>query len=149
VTACDKDVEILALRHQVTVLERQLGMDRPAFTAAGRAFLAALLQSLPRKVRRRLRLIVHPETILRWHRDLIRRRHANTSKTRQRWRPSTVRSVRVLVLPLVRENPSRDTGAFTVSSPRWASPSLPRPCGRSSRQRASIQHRSTDHHHLG
>ena len=81
VSDCDKDVEILALRHQVTVLERQLGMDRPAFTAADRAFLAALLQSLPRKVLRRLRLIVRPETILRWHRDLIRRRHANTSKT--------------------------------------------------------------------
>lgn len=55
---------------------------------------------------RRLRLIVRPETILRWHRDLIRRRHANTSKTRQRGHPPAVRSVRVLVLRLVRENPS-------------------------------------------
>ena len=81
-------------------------MDRPVFTAADRDFLAALLQSLPRKVLRRLRLIVRPETILRWHRDLIRRRHAKTSKTRQRGRPPTVRSVRVLVLRLVRENPS-------------------------------------------
>lgn len=39
----DKDAEILALRHQLTVLERQLGERRPQFTAADRAWLAALL----------------------------------------------------------------------------------------------------------
>ncbi|MET7540084.1 hypothetical protein [Streptomyces sp. NPDC005507] len=44
----DKDAEILALRQQITVLERQLGKVRPAFTAPDRAFLAALLQPLPR-----------------------------------------------------------------------------------------------------
>ncbi|MET7336351.1 hypothetical protein [Nonomuraea sp. NPDC005650] len=44
----DKDVEILALRHQITVLERQLGADtRVRFAPEGRAFLAALLTSLP------------------------------------------------------------------------------------------------------
>ncbi|MFI7709048.1 hypothetical protein [Nonomuraea sp. NPDC049480] len=46
----DKDVEILALRHQITVLERQLGTDtRVRFTPEDRTFLAALLTSLPRK----------------------------------------------------------------------------------------------------
>ena len=39
----DKDAEILALRHQITVLERQLGTTRPRFSPADRAFLAALL----------------------------------------------------------------------------------------------------------
>ena len=39
----DKDVEILALRHQITVLERQLGNHRVRFTPGDRAFLAALL----------------------------------------------------------------------------------------------------------
>jgi hypothetical protein len=39
----DKDVEILALRHQITVLERQLGADRVKFAPEDRAFLAALL----------------------------------------------------------------------------------------------------------
>ncbi|MET7426407.1 hypothetical protein [Dactylosporangium sp. NPDC005555] len=43
----DKDVEILALRHQITVLERQLGTDRVKFAAEDRAFLAALLAPLP------------------------------------------------------------------------------------------------------
>ena len=44
----DKDVEILALRHQIKVLERQLGMTRPRFFPADRIFLAALLHLLPR-----------------------------------------------------------------------------------------------------
>ena len=43
----DKDVEILALRHQITLLERQLGKQRPRFDASDRAFLAALLHQLP------------------------------------------------------------------------------------------------------
>ncbi|MFE4422029.1 hypothetical protein [Streptomyces sp. NPDC056817] len=53
----DKDVEILALRHQITVLERQLGENRPRFDTSDRAFLAALLHPLPRDVLRRLRLL--------------------------------------------------------------------------------------------
>lgn len=43
----DKDTEVLALRHQITVLERQLGDTRPRFSPADRAFLAALLHPLP------------------------------------------------------------------------------------------------------
>jgi len=43
----DKDVEILVLRHQITVLERQLGKTRPRFSPGDRAFLAALLHRLP------------------------------------------------------------------------------------------------------
>jgi hypothetical protein len=44
----DKDTEILALRHQLAVLERQLGDEKVRFTPADRAFLAALLHRLPR-----------------------------------------------------------------------------------------------------
>ncbi|TMR88707.1 hypothetical protein, partial [Nonomuraea basaltis] len=59
----DKDVEILALRHQITVLERQLGAGtKVRFALEDRAFLAALLASLPREVLRRLRLLVSPDT---------------------------------------------------------------------------------------
>ncbi|MDN3360062.1 hypothetical protein [Actinomadura sp. DC4] len=43
--------------------------------------------------------------VLRWHRDLIRRRHAARSRPKRPGRPPTVRSIRVLVLRLVRENP--------------------------------------------
>ena len=53
----DKEIEILSLRHQVTVLERQLGKKRVRFTPADRAFMAALLHRLPRNVLRKLRLL--------------------------------------------------------------------------------------------
>ena len=62
----DKDVEILALRHQLTVLHRQLGTQKVRFDTGDRAFLAALLHRLPRDVLRRMRLLVRPDTVLRW-----------------------------------------------------------------------------------
>jgi putative transposase len=103
----DKDIEILALRHQITVLERQLDADtRVRFAPEDRAFLAALLTSLPHDVLRRLRLLVRPDTVLRWHRDLIKQRHARISRPKRAGRPPTVRSIRALILRLVRENPS-------------------------------------------
>ncbi|ROP41851.1 integrase [Saccharothrix texasensis] len=102
----DKDTEILALRHQITLLERQLGDARPRFSPSDRAFLAALLHRLPADALRRLRLLVRPETVLRWHRDLLARSHAARSRPRRPGRPRTVRSIRLLVLRLTRENPT-------------------------------------------
>jgi hypothetical protein len=61
----DKDAEILALRHQITLLERQLGTGKARFTPSDRAFLAALLYRLPLDVVRRWRLLVRPDTVLR------------------------------------------------------------------------------------
>jgi putative transposase len=83
----DKDAEILALRHQITVLERQLGTIRPRFSPADRAFLAALLHRLPRGVLGRFRLLIRPDTVLRWHRDLLARRHAARSRPGRPGRP--------------------------------------------------------------
>jgi hypothetical protein len=57
----DKDVESLALRHQITVLERQLGTARPRFLPSDRAFPAALLHRLPRDVPGRFRLLIRPD----------------------------------------------------------------------------------------
>ena len=101
----DKDAEILALRHQLSVLQRQLGPDRVRFTPGDRALVAALLHRLPRNVLKRLHLVVRPDTVLRWHRDVVARRRARRSRPRRPGRPRTVRSIRVLVLRLVRENP--------------------------------------------
>jgi hypothetical protein len=59
----DKDAEILALRHQITVLERQLGGTRVRFTTPDQAFLAALLHRLMPEALRRMRLLVRPDTV--------------------------------------------------------------------------------------
>jgi putative transposase len=101
----DKDAEILALRHQITVLERQLASHRVRFTPGDRAFLAALLHRLPPEALCRVRLVVRPDTVLRWHRDLILRRHAAASRPKRPGRPRTARSIRLLVLRLAHENP--------------------------------------------
>lgn len=101
----DKDAEISGdCGIRITVLERQLHGERVRFTRADRAWLAALLHRLPRDVVRGPRLLVRPETVLRWHRDLIARRHAKSSRPHQAGRPRTVRSIRRLVLRLAREN---------------------------------------------
>ncbi|MER7199696.1 hypothetical protein [Streptomyces sp. NPDC000188] len=76
----DKDAEILAVRHQLAVLQRQI--DKPKLTWPDRALLAALLHHLPRVQLHRLQLIVSPDTLLRWHRDLLRRRHCACRKLR-------------------------------------------------------------------
>src|SRR4051795_1558231 len=102
----DKDAEILALRHQIVVLERHLHGEKIRFTPADRALLAALLHRLPRDVLRRIRLLVRPETVLRWHRNLIAYRHTIVSRPKRAGRPPTVRSIRRLVLRLARENSS-------------------------------------------
>jgi transposase InsO family protein len=65
-----------------------------------------LLHPLPRTVLHQLRLVVRPETVLRWHRDLIARRHARRSRPHQSGRPRTIRSIRRLVLRLACENPT-------------------------------------------
>ena len=70
------------------------------------AILAALLYGLPREVLRRMRLLVRPDTVLRWHRNLVARRHAAQSRPKRRGRPRTVHSIRALILRLARENPA-------------------------------------------
>lgn len=54
----EKDVEILALRHQLVVLRRQLGDQRPRLRPEDRTLLAALLAPLARAALRRVRLLV-------------------------------------------------------------------------------------------
>ena len=96
-----KDAEILILRHQVAVLQRQGGT--PKLSWADRAILSALAQLLPRGHLRQLRLIISPRTLLRWHADLIRRHW--THPCRAPGRPRTARAVRALVLEMARDNP--------------------------------------------
>lgn len=99
-----KDIEILVLRHELAILQRQI--PKPHLTPPDRAFLAALLHRIPRPTVRTFHLIVSPETVLRWHRDLLRRHHARASRPKRPGRPPTIRSIQTLALRLARENPS-------------------------------------------
>jgi putative transposase len=99
-----KNAEILMLRHQLTVLQRHRPC-RPKLTWADRAMLATLLSVIPKARRQGLRLLVTPDTILRWHRDIVRRRWAARSMRGKTGRPATRRNIRALVLRLARENP--------------------------------------------
>jgi putative transposase len=102
--AAQRTAEIPILRHQVAVLQRQ-PLHRPKLNWADRALLAALLGLIPKARRNGLRLLVTPDTILRWHRDIIRRRWAAKSMRDKGGRPATHRNVKALVLRLARENP--------------------------------------------
>jgi putative transposase len=65
-----RGVEILVLRHQLSVLRRQV--NRPKLTRLDRLLLAAASQRLPGSLWSSF--IVRPETLLRWHRELVRRK---------------------------------------------------------------------------
>jgi len=67
----EKEIEILLLRHQLRLLERQIA--RPQLTPADRALLAAFSGVLPRAAWKRS-VLVTPGTVLRWHRELVARR---------------------------------------------------------------------------
>jgi putative transposase len=94
-----KDVELLVLRHQLVVLGRQ--QRRPSLRPADRAFFAALTRVLPQP--RRRGLIVTPQTLLRWHRELVTRKW--TQPRRSPGRPAVDDRIRQLVLRFARENP--------------------------------------------
>src|SRR5260370_13515220 len=89
--------EILILRHQLAVLQRRQPC-RPNLNWADRALLAILLGVIPRARRHGLRLLVTPDTILRWHRDVVRRRWAARSKRSRAGPPAPPRTLTRLAL---------------------------------------------------
>ena len=99
-----KTVEILMLRHQLAVLQRRQPR-RPKLNWADRALLATLLGVIPKARRQGLRLLVTPDTIVRWHRDIVRRCWAARSMRGRTGRPTTRRNIQALVRRLARENP--------------------------------------------
>src|SRR5689334_17370036 len=98
-----KDAEILMLRHQLSVALRERPRAHSRLTWPDRAWLALLAGTLPMDCLAAMRLLVTPGTVLRWHRDILRRRWARRSRS---GRPPVRRNVRSLVLRLARENES-------------------------------------------
>ena len=95
-----KDLEILVLRHQLRVLRRTSGP--PKLRTVDRVLLAAASRAIPRD--RWATIIVTPATLLRWHRQLVKRKWAY-GRTGRPGRPPIEPEVRELILRLARENP--------------------------------------------
>ena len=113
-----KDLEILVLRHQLTVLRRQV--QRPKLQPADRALLAAVSRVLPRA--RWSCFFVQPETLLGWHRRLVA--GAWTYPHRHTGRPPLNPEVQQLIVRLARENPTWGYQRIKANSNglAWASP---------------------------
>jgi hypothetical protein len=95
-----KDLEIFVLRHQLRVLRRKTG--RPKFTAGDRVLLAAASHVLPRQ-RWASTFLVTPQTLLRWHRTLVRRKWTY-GRDRTPGRPPIDPQTAELILRMAREN---------------------------------------------
>lgn len=95
------EAEVLALRRQVQVLERQI--KRVHWTAGDRMIMAALRRHLTQSAW--AGLLVRPETVLGWHRALVRRKWASYRCRPRRGRPPISRECRDLITRMAKENP--------------------------------------------
>jgi hypothetical protein len=93
-------LEVLVLRHQLKILRRQV--KRPELRKSDRLLLAAASRSLPKGLW--TSFMVRPDTLLRWHRELVRRKWTHRKK-RRAGRPPLERTTADLILRLARENP--------------------------------------------
>ena len=94
----DLAIEVVVLRHEVAVLRRQV--DRPALRPTDSALLAGLSRLIPRT--KLHRFFVQPETLLRWHRELVRRKWTYPKPS---GRPRIPSGTVQMVVRLARENP--------------------------------------------
>lgn len=94
-------IEILALRHQLSVLQRSV--KRPHLSAADRWLWAWLSQTWSQW--RNALVIVKPETVVGWHRQGFRIFWTWKSRHGKRGRPVVAKEVRELIRRISRENP--------------------------------------------
>ena len=95
----DLAIEVVVLRHEVAVLRRQVA--RPALRPSDRALLAGLSRLIPRT--KLHRFFVQPDTLLRWHRELVRRKWTYPKPS---GRPRIPAGTVQVVVRLARENPT-------------------------------------------
>ena len=93
--------EVLVLRRQVQVLERQI--KRVRWEPGDRLILASMRERLPRSAW--AGLLVRPATVLGWHRELVRRRWVAYTRRPRIGRPPLAEEVRQLIVQMARENP--------------------------------------------
>jgi putative transposase len=94
------DVEVLVLRHQLAVLRRQV--SRPRLRQRDRLLMATLSRLLPRE--RWSSFLVRPQTLLRWHRELVRRKWTYRHRS-SGGRPPIAQDIRDLIVRMGGENP--------------------------------------------
>ncbi len=97
----DPEAELLLLRHQLRVVRRQV--KRPQLTMADRTIMAALSQRMNRAAL--AGMLVQPETVLGWHRELVRRKWAAFGRRRGPGRPGLDPEIQELILQIARDNP--------------------------------------------
>jgi len=128
------DLEVLVLRHQLAVLRRRLG--RPRLRRRDRLFMAELSRVLPRP--RWSSFLVSPQTLLLWHRELVRRKWTYPHRA-SGGRPPIADDVRDLILRMGRRAPGGDACGSRESWPSSASGSRPRRSERSFDDMGSVR----------
>jgi hypothetical protein len=121
-SAASKDAGLLVLGQEVAVLRRQ--NPKPKLEWAGRAVLAALARLLPGSLR--MSRLVTPDTLLRWHRRLVRWRWTYPHRG---GRPPVDPQTVALIGRMARENRAGATSGSRASCPAWASGWVPLRCG--------------------
>src|SRR5437867_3954715 len=97
----DPEAELLLLRHELRVVRRQV--KRPKLDVADRAIMAALSHRISRAAW--VGMLVQPETVLAWHRQLVRRKWAAFGRRRGPGRPSLDPEIQKLILQMAKDNP--------------------------------------------
>src|SRR6266508_447148 len=124
----NSDVELVVLRHQLMVLKRQV--SKPRLRRRDRLFMAAVSRSLPRA--RWSSFVVSPQTLLRWHRELVRRKWTFDRKS-VGGRPLIPDEVRALIVRMGRDNPRwgclRIRGELAKLGIRVSATRIRTPCG--------------------
>jgi putative transposase len=97
----DHEAELLLLRHKLRVVRRQV--KRPQLNTADRTIMVALSQLVNREAL--AGMLVQPETVLGWHRELVRRRWAAFGRRRGPGRPGLDAGIQKLILQVAKDNP--------------------------------------------
>jgi hypothetical protein len=126
----DKTVELVLLRQQLRLYERQATQPRPS--RCEKVLLASLAAALPDLSR--VALVFMPATLLRWHREIVKRKWTFDNRPRP-GRPPVSAACVELIVRLARENPG---GATARSKASYSSSGSASPGRRSSASCASI-----------